>query len=288
VRKSFAVVKQTWAESFGIMGKYRRVFYPFIGLAFLQILALYFLFLAPRPPISTVLAPIVRAFWGENFLHYPFNFILLPKLYNYAEIILSVIVGAAMTGMTVDLVRQAKKRIPPGLKAGLKNSFKRYLSLIGVWIVTFILVSVVFRVPQFIMSKYHIGATSSLFSQWNVSRLLLVVSVLVGLMIEALFVYAIPSIMLEQKRTWKAIARSFSLAKRNFLVTFIVVSVPMIFVILMGFVKRKIPMLIDKTFPEITLWIMIIGIIISMLANCWITTAATTMLIKERQKESQG
>jgi len=267
------------------MGMYHRVFYPFIGLALLQILTLFFLFLAPRPPVSVVLAPIVRAFWGETYLHYPFNFILLPKLYNYVEITLSIIIGAVMTGMTVDLVRQAKKGILPGLRAGLKNSFRRYLSLIGVWIVTFILVSVVFRMPQFIMSKYHIGASSGLFSQWNVSRLLLVVSVLVGLMIEALFVYAIPSIMLEQKRTWKAIIRSFSLAKSNFLATFIVVSVPMIFVISMSFVKRKIPMLMDKMFPEITLWIMITGIIISMLANCWITTAVTTMLIKEKQKE---
>ena len=70
---------------FQLVRRYPIIVAPFIGVAMFEGFVLAVLFLAPRPPLSMALAPIIRAFWGEQFLHYPTNFLLLPKIFEYSR-----------------------------------------------------------------------------------------------------------------------------------------------------------------------------------------------------------
>jgi hypothetical protein len=60
-----------WKKVTGTFKRYPAIMMPFGCIALFEILGLIILFLAPRPPFSSVLAPVIRAFWGEQFLHYP-------------------------------------------------------------------------------------------------------------------------------------------------------------------------------------------------------------------------
>src|SRR3989338_4563138 len=58
---------------------------PFMTIAFIQLVILELLYFAPRFPMSAFFNPIVQTLWGEKFTHYPNNFIVLPKLFQYAQ-----------------------------------------------------------------------------------------------------------------------------------------------------------------------------------------------------------
>ena len=70
---------------------YPVILVPFLIFTLIDLCGLIFVFLIPRAPLYALLGPIVRTFWGEQFLHYPANFLLLPKLASLSRTILSVI-----------------------------------------------------------------------------------------------------------------------------------------------------------------------------------------------------
>ena len=47
----------------------------FVFLGFLDFCALLLLFFSHSKPVSIMFAPIIRAYWGGRFLHYPDNFL---------------------------------------------------------------------------------------------------------------------------------------------------------------------------------------------------------------------
>ena len=61
------------------------VYLPFLIFALIELTALIVLFLAPRSPANVLLGPPIRRLYGEQFLHYPYDLTLLPKLYYYAQ-----------------------------------------------------------------------------------------------------------------------------------------------------------------------------------------------------------
>ena len=56
------------------------ILFPFVTIAFIQMLILEVLYFAPRFPLSVFFNPIVKTLWGEKFVHYPHNFVVLPSL----------------------------------------------------------------------------------------------------------------------------------------------------------------------------------------------------------------
>ncbi len=62
---------------------------PFIILFIVDIILISVLYLSPRYPLSVLFAPPIRKLWGSQFLHYPMNFMLLPKLFYYARLVSS-------------------------------------------------------------------------------------------------------------------------------------------------------------------------------------------------------
>lgn len=282
--KNFSLAKLVWKKSFRIVKEYPRVLLPFGVVGSLQGVLLVLLFLAPRYPLSVVLAPPIRAFWGELYLHYPANFLLLPRLFNYGNIIISLFIGSLMTGMMVIMVYQANKNVIPGRRSSFKKSIKKYLTLVAVWVVAFILVSIVFRGPKFLISKYYFHNTG-FFTRWNVLRMAFIGGILISLLVEMFFAYAVAAVMIENKRIWRAIGKSFSVARRFFLTTFILVAIPTFFIFLVTILKWKIPQLMKQFFPEITLYILGLGIGVSLLINYLVTTSVTVLFLMNKDIE---
>ncbi|MCM8813807.1 MAG: hypothetical protein NC924_07740, partial [Candidatus Omnitrophica bacterium] len=89
-----------WKQSLALFVQHPGALAPLIFLTLCEagILALWFY--APRAPLSVVLAPPIRAFAGEHFLHYPANFLLLPRLLFFSRAALYLCVGLAAFAMT--------------------------------------------------------------------------------------------------------------------------------------------------------------------------------------------
>src|SRR4030042_674360 len=80
------------------------LFIPFLIFAAAESASLIFISLIPRMPLKLVFGPPIKTFWGEIFLHYPANFILMPKLASLARMGLTVVLGSLFTGMAVSAI----------------------------------------------------------------------------------------------------------------------------------------------------------------------------------------
>ena len=105
------------------------LFIPFLIFAAAEALSLIFVYLIPRPPLKLIFGQPIRDFWGDLFLHYPTNFLLLPKLASLTRMGLTVIFGSFLTGMAVNAVVNLHHKRHINLTGSLKSALKKYASL---------------------------------------------------------------------------------------------------------------------------------------------------------------
>ena len=78
-----------YGQVFEILRKDPTITILFALLALIEFVALTGLFLSHSAPFSYIFGPIIQTFYSEKFLHYPANFLLLPKIFNHAHLVIT-------------------------------------------------------------------------------------------------------------------------------------------------------------------------------------------------------
>jgi hypothetical protein len=279
-----------WQESFSLMRRYPKIFLPYTILILLEIHLLIFLFLAYLPIFSPILAPPIRVFFGEIYLHYPYNFILLPTIFDYCDIVLVLIFAPLVSGMTVNMVYQAEEGNKPKLGSNLLLGIKKYLVLFGLWIIVTILVFSIFHLGRFLVLKFytHNIADTIHIPTWRMFRLMQYFCFFLTLLVETLFAFCIPAVMIEGKKIFGSIKRSFKISSSLLIVTFILICVPTIFNSLIVLIKQKfLTQLMDKFFPEIVFVIMGIGFVVYLLTQLLRISSLTLLFLTYKKLEER-
>ena len=272
-KEKFKTVLNTWNVTLGTIKKNPVLLVPFLIVGLFDTLILVLIYLAPRPPLSGLLAPPIRVFWGERFLHYPYNLFLIPKLFNYVHIAATAFIGVLMTGLAIGMLKQVKEGLKPNMLFNLIRSIKMYLRLLVIWLMVFGLVSAVVRGLPFVLQ----------IKQGVISQIIFYISFLISILIETIFIYAMPAVMIEKKKAWPAVIRSLSLSKKIFLPSLILVIIPTLFYIPIVFLRGKLPALMNKFFPEMVLVILGLGIIASVIIDCLITCSTTILFLNQKR-----
>jgi len=282
IKDEFSVVGSIWAMTFRTLRRYPVIIVPFLIVALLEAIVLALAYLAPRPPLSAILAPPIRALFhypfgstgsGEAFLHYPVNFLLLSKLLYIGQIIIGATVGVVMTALAVRMISQANEGLRPTWGINLRDGILRYFTLFMFWAVVFFLETTASRgLPR-------------VFSDPSFRQVLFYLSLGLVVLVETFFAYGVAAIMLENQRTWRAIIRTLSVAGRTFLPTLILVIVPLLFQILFVFIRGRIPQLMIKFFPEITLFILGLSILVGFITDCILRTSTVILFLVKRDTE---
>lgn len=286
IRDNLSLCKSVWSVTFKTLAKYPSLLIPFFMNAVFQGLVLTVLFYYPRSPFSIIFGQPVKAFYGIRFLHYPYNFLLLPKLFYYGQVLATLTLGVVMFGMAMGMVSQIHTEgTKPRIGGNINRSLRRYLPLVGVWLVTFIISLIILRGPAKLIMKFMQPTTFA-------KILLQVVSyggILAVFLVEALFIYAYPAIVVERLSFFRGIARSFSISKGVFLTTVILVIVPRLLDVIGIIVKDKMTSATNinfPDFPEITVVMLgiLIGITLITDSLVFLSTANLFMLKKETEK----
>ena len=257
------------------------LFTPFIIFAIIAFLSVILIYLAPRMPLRIIFGPPIRTFWGEAFLHYPTNFILLPKLVSLATMALSIIFGSLLTGMAVAMACDAYNKKTPRLNQSFKTAIKKYAAI---FLIVFIITAIMYIAVKIVfigLAKYFIAGHSRLLflkaSFW-MGPFLLAANFILAVLIQSAFIYAIPLIIIGKVKLLKSVIKSFVLFKKLFLPTLILVSLPMCLYIPIIILSYNNVFLIDKFFPEIILYLALLGVIVNSLIIDPIITISTTFL----------
>jgi len=263
------LVVRIWKETIDVVGKYPKLFLPFVILGGVELISLYLLYLAPQRPISSLLTPPIKAFWGEKFIHYPFNLFLLPRLFTHVRTLNSASVGVLTTGILISMFFYIKEGLGARFWASLFHSIKKFFPLLSIWLILFILSSLVSKLTSF-----------SHFPKY--SFLLPYFTFLVIVLLEIPFIYAMPAIVIGRVSFFLAIKESFSLCKKFFFPTAGLVIIPSLLYLPVIVLRINSFFLMKKFFPEIILIVLGTDIFLSIVIDFLIVASTTILYLNQK------
>ena len=282
-----AQIKKTYSSVFNALRRTPIILSPFLIFVLIELIALIFLFLIPRAPLRSALGPIVTTLWSETFLHYPSNFLLLPKLASLSRMVLTVLFGSLLTGAAVNMYYLwfQKKTIKP--RAALKTVLKRYVHLFIAVLLFTLIFYFTSKFTKIILVRYFMAGHAKLlfipFGIW-LGPILSGINFILAILLQCLFVYVIPLIVIEKLNALKSILRSVLLFKRLFLTTIIIVTLAMVLYLPTVILIYNSAFLLNKFFPEIILWVLFFSAILSSLViDPLITLSATQLYLANKE-----
>lgn len=254
--------KKIIGEALYIFKKHPNTIVPFLIMGVMDFVVLYVVYLAPQRPVSIALAPPIRAFWGEQYLHYPMNLLLLPKLYNHAHMLLLATLGVLTSGCAIAMISEASSGNTPKLFSSFFLALKRYVSLLIIGVVVFLI--------SFFLGK--LSGKVAMPLSYGIYFLLIAVQIIL--------LYAMIAVMVNKNNIIRALKRSFSLAAKHVIVTLaITVSAAVLYfpVILL---KQNLSALITKFSPDIVVVVLGVGIIVVTIVDVVVTFLATQLFLR--------
>lgn len=252
-----------------MLGKTPSIWIAFALFALFELAVLTLLFLTPSEPFLTVLGPIVRRFWGERFLHYPENFILLPKLFHLAHVGILSLIGVFVSGFVIKRVEENFYE-KDGLPATWVFQFvrKRYPALILGWFLSYAVLS--------------FSLKAAIYTLPSVAWIRVLASTLLALGFQALFGFLLPAIVIE-KNFLTGLWKGLTFGCEHWKQTIILVFVPTLIVIFFSLFKGWIFYFISS-YPELILWVLALGILVSVFADLWVTSCITIFFLEVKNK----
>lgn len=251
------------------------VYAPFAAYALLELVALIVIFLAPRMPLKPIFGPPIRAFWGEKFLHYPMNFLLLPKLASISRNILTVIAGALLYGIAI-----AKLYGRP-----VKTAFKKYVTLfLIILLLTIIFYAIAGVINKGLLKYFMAGNKKLLFFGPRIwlGPILYALNFIAAVLVQSAFIYAIPILFKHEYGLLKILVKAFNFFRKNFAITLMLVGLPMLIYVPIMILNARTAFMISNFFPESVLYTIILSIILSsLIIDPLITIAAALFYSKE-------
>lgn len=277
----FSTIKKVYNTTAKSLRNNPVLFVPFLIFAIFEFITLIIIYLAPRMPLRVIFGPAIRTFWGEQFLHYPLNFLLLPKLASLSRMFLSVFLSSLLTGMAVAIVFDLYNKKQVKLKASFRVALKKYISL---FIVVLILTAIFYFLVKIItigLTKYFIAGHSRLLflgpGIW-MGPILMTLNAVIAIFVQSAFIYAIPVLIIDNEKLIKSIIKSFTVFKSLFIPTIILVGLPVLVYIPIIVLEYNTAFLINRLFPEFILFVRFLSIIASSLVIDVLVTVSTTFL----------
>lgn len=244
-----------------------RLWVPFLILALVQWAGILFLTQLGSPLIGPIVAPIVRLVAGEAALHYPVFYLALPTVFTRAQFVLDLLFGAWLMGAAFLLFWQADRPADPGSSA-FGRATKAYWKLVLLRLpVSAAALVILFWLPGVLAGSNQPSG--------NTLRLIRYGSVLVGAIIESLFLYASLALLVEGRGIGGAFKRSFGLALRSPVATLAVVLFPSLIQVPVSAVFRRSDTVVRNMSPEVVAWMVVTAVALYSFASFYIVGAGT-------------
>ena len=253
-----AVIGRVFSELWQLLGSQRKLWLPFLLTAIAESVLIGLLWLAPHPPFSSLLAPPIRYFSGDQVLHYPWHLWFLYHAMQHVHLVVVTFIGAYLTGVACVMVRQRYEGESVVLRNALVSRQVSYGRMVLLW---------------FILWAGYGGMGAMFGWLWPHStghRIVIITAI--ALVVQALFAYMIPAAVFLHLAWWRAVIAGIRETLRYPWSTLLVVAVPT--AILMVFARlaseQRVAEMMVRTAPEIA--------IVFVLARLLVWTVADTML----------
>jgi hypothetical protein len=285
-------LKKVYNTTFSFLKHNKLLFIPFIIFSILELLALIFVYISPRMPFVIVLGPPIKAFFGERFLHYPMNFVLIPKLAGISRTVLSILVGAYLSAVAVQVISNLYEKKTLRMINVFKAALKKYAAFFLVVLIITILFQGALQLPSVGLRKYFLtGHKTLLFLKPAIwfGPALAGISFVISVLIQACFAYVMPVLVIEKVNPFKALLRSCALFFKSFFPTIMLVGIPMLAYVPIIILQYNTFFIINKFFPELVLFVAFINVLVtSLFVDVLITLSTTLFYLMNKDNLTQG
>jgi hypothetical protein len=262
------------------------IFLPFAIITLCELILLVVLLLSPHPIMEPFLGPPIKRFFGEIFLHYPYNFSLLPILFEYVSLPLSLVLMPLMCAITVGMVSAVVNGENANLGKETKLAIKKYIPFLSIWIIVLCIYMGIFILLKFLALQCYPPALSKILHvpSWRMVTICQYLSLFVCLLVEPFLAYAVPIIILEKKKLFSAIKEGIIVGWSLYLPTIVLLVVPALFGACVVLVKQKMLFFFINLLPESVLGVMAGGFILTLFIGVLMTTSLTVLFLIKRQE----
>jgi len=253
----------------------RKLWLPFVLVAFLETFFIGLVWLAPHAPFSALLAPPLRYAFGAKALHYPWHLFVVYRAMQPAHLAATALIGAFMTGIACVMVRQTHDHQPLSLRTALISNQVRYGRVTLLWLISWALAE----------GAANAVARAPLDATW---ALWLMISI--SLLLQLVLGYAIPAAVFNGSTWRRALLESVRETWRHPVTTTLVALLPI--AMLMAYAAFASPSRVARwmmdTAPEIVLLFVIGRLLIWTVADALLTVGLAHLWWIHRLPASVG
>jgi hypothetical protein len=242
------------------------------------------LYFFPRFPLKIFFEPLVTRLWSAEFMHYPANLLLLPRLFQSVQIPLYALVNSFFIAVAIAIIAAINNDQKVQLKKIYKDTLGVYIHLIVAAVITFAFIWGFFKIYGLAYNRALIIRSTSGIFFW-VKAIVVhgtpYFQFLISILVTTLFAYVLPIIALERKNVFKAIWLNFKVLFRSFFFTFFVILMPSFAYVLVLLVRLYFQDQLPS--PDWRVGLVILNILVLILIDAIAYTALTTyyLLTKE-------
>lgn len=283
-----SLIQKSISYSFGLISQKPIVIMPFGVITILELLGLLMIFVAVQPPLVKFITPVILRFFGPQFLHYPFNLLLLSQLFFYLQLLIEIIIGTFMAGLIISVVQQHSQNKAFSLKAASMQALVKYISLIIITILVFAVIQYSYSIEKKALLKVIMKGPAFLgIRQEDWAMLSVAFGIIMSGIIQGIFIFAQPIVIINKENFIVAIFKNFYYVAKNLIAALILVILPMCAYIPIAILKANLFLLMKKTFPEIVFLVLVCSVFISLFINLIVTISTTRayLLVRGNQEE---
>lgn len=281
-------VKKNWLAVFYLMKSRPVIMLPFIIVAFLEALSLEVIYFLPRKPLLLVAGPVIRKFFGDIFLHYPANFVILPKLAFYAQIVIFIFLSGFLWAISINTYKNLSSGLPIKAGALINNAAGRYFSFLTFGLFMAVAIFLVNHLDNIIFMKCmrlamgHIPAMMVTLAPVALA----VFSFFSIILLQVFTVLVVPIIVIQRKSFFKALSSGVYLSVTNFPAVFGLIFLPFLIYLPIVLLRSIIPALAARTFPEIAVLITAMNSVVAIFVDCFVTICAAQFLLDKIESKT--
>ncbi|MBU1043069.1 MAG: hypothetical protein KJ915_01570 [Candidatus Omnitrophica bacterium] len=282
-----SIIGKSWALFLEVCAKRSKIMMPFTVMALIELIAIGAIFVFIQPPFTKFSAPIVLRFFGEKFLHYPFNLILTSQLFNYFQNFSAIVIGTFVVGMTISAVADYNQTKDFSFKPAAKKTLFKYINLVIISVLVFFIMQFMQTIENKILIKILMKGPSFLgIASGTWKMIFLFVFLFSAALVQSMFVFTQTAIMIDNKNFITAIFKNLVYVLTNIFSACFLVIIPLMAYLPIVLLKSNLFELMKRSFPEISFVIMIMGVFLTLFINLVITITTTKayLLIREKRK----
>lgn len=266
--------------------EHREILFPYCIIGFVQIFLLEIFYFAPRYPLKLFFGPVISKLWNEAYLHYPYNLLIMPKLFQYMQMPIYILLSSALIASSILIIAT----INSGKKVIFSKIFKKtassYIHIATTAFLAYLSIMGLFKVYELFISRALLIRSES-------GVLFLIKTVIIGgapyfnlllsVFITTLFAYVLPIIIIENRKVFQAIGMNLKFLFRSFFLTFFIVLLPTLFFIPVLLLRNSLE--VGGSFPEATVLALIVSTVVMIGIDAVVYTAlATNYLVNKEGK----